>query len=165
MYTFPGILLGLTLLFLPVFSDLSHNHFLVLVTHQLLFNSFFTLLLYISQPLQSIARPQIPWYGAQGNEGISFNTTSDSQMLLLIFSRRCLWPMWKSGWQSEGPEAYQGRKRGKKIKKGKVSVCFLSQVNLSFLALKAQLYSRILEPVNVELVFVGSKCHQYIIYI
>lgn len=64
-----------------------------------------------------------------------------------------------------GPEAYQGRKRGKKIKKGKVSVCFLSQVNLSFLALKAQLYSRILEPVNVELVFVGSKCHQYIIYI
>lgn len=95
-------------------SDLSQNNFLVLVTHQLLFSSFFAPLLYISQPLQSIARSQIPWYGAQGKEEMSFNTTCDSQMLLLICSKGCLWTMWRSRWQSEGPKLSRGRKRGKK---------------------------------------------------
>lgn len=166
MCVFPGTPLGLTLPFLPVFSDFSQNHFLVLVTHQLLFYSFFSpLLLYVSQPWQSIARPQIPWCGVQGNEGISFNTTRDSQILLLICSRGCLWPMRRSWWQFEGSKTYRGKKRRKKIKKGEVLVWFLSQINLSFLALVAQLYSRTLELVIVGLVFVGSKCHQYIMYI
>lgn len=168
MYMPPGMLLGLTLPFLPVFS--------VLTSHRIIscsgyppttFLPLFTPpLLYISQPLQSTARPQIPWCGAQGNEGISLNTTCDSQMLLLICSRGCLWPMWRSGWPSETPKAYKGRKKGKKkIEKGKVLVQFLSQVNLCFLTLVAQLYSRTLELISVEFVFVESKCHQYMIHI
>lgn len=53
-----------------MFSPLTES-FLVLVIHQLLSYSFSTpSLLCISQPLQSIARPQIPWRGEQENEGI-----------------------------------------------------------------------------------------------
>lgn len=153
---------------LPFLSSLSFlfwpltGSFLVLVTHQLLFYPFLLLLFSI---FHNHCRAQ------QGHKShdVGHKETRGFHSTPHVTVKCCCWSAPKGVYgQCEGLDDHlrhlkhiKEERREKKIEKGKVLVQFLSQVNLCFLTLVAQLYSRTLELIFVEFVFVESKCHQY----